>query len=124
MHPVEKKMQLEILPYFISVRRLKGLLYYKVYLFYTYPHDLLAAIAAVGISHPISNSLNGSKNITAVQNSLGFESSWLTGLVIICLVLWAYLKYFIVREDIKKKQYLSRPAEGNLFLSNMNFCIF
>jgi hypothetical protein len=121
MHPVEKKMQLEILPYFISVRRLKGLLYYKVYLFYTYPHDLLAAIAAVGISHPISNSLNGSKNITAVQNSLGFESSWLTGLVIICLVLWAYLKYFIVREDIKKKQYLSRPAEGNLFLSNMNF---
>jgi hypothetical protein len=110
MHPVEKKLQLEIVPYFISVRRLKNLWYYKVYLFYTYSHDLLAAIAAVGISHPILNSLNGSKNITAVQNSLDFGASWITGLVIICLVLWAYLKYFMVREDIEKKAILIKSC--------------
>jgi len=76
IHPVERKLEQSILPYFVSAEKLRWQPFYLAYSFYIYTHDLLAALVGVGVSHPLLRVFVGGESSVGGTAAFGDLSTW------------------------------------------------
>jgi hypothetical protein len=108
IHPVAQKLRQAILPYLISATALKWRPLYVAHFVYVYTHDLLAALAGFGISHPLAKLITGESN--DLPKALEGMPPWLKVLTVTAIVLWAILKVVVTRENGEKRSALARSC--------------
>jgi len=116
MHPIERKLRVEICPYLVTAKRLSRWRPYRVYLGYSYLGEVFVLLAGFGFANPVTsflsggqgNSQSGEKVVTVAQFLAG---SWVGWTALILLLIWGVVKFYIRREDLEKRCSLLKSCQ-------------
>jgi hypothetical protein len=112
-HPLVAKLRRDILPYFVSGERLARLPLYRAHRFYSYSHDLFAAAAGFGLTHPLIQTLSAGST-ASLPATLGGNGPFAVALGGVAALAWAVLKVYVGREDAEKRASLARSCAKQL----------
>ncbi|SFI70934.1 hypothetical protein [Nitrosomonas sp. Nm34] len=116
MHPIERKLRVEICPYLITGKRLNKWTPYRVYIAYSYLGEVFVLLAGFGIANPVMVFLSGGQGTSAPVGNPStvaefLSGNWLGWMAIVLLVIWGLIKFYIRSEDLEKRCSLLRSCK-------------
>jgi hypothetical protein len=120
-HPVKRKLEQAILPYMLSAERLRLRPVYLTYGVYSYIHEFLIAIVALGLAPPLlsfftvdSVNADSQKTVASALDALKKAPAWLAVATVIALMCWIFLKLLINRENVAKRAVLAHSCRKEI----------
>jgi hypothetical protein len=126
-HPVKRKLEQAILPYVVSAEKLKRQPAYVTYDVYSYAHELLIAVVALGVAPPLlslfasdAGSSGNPSTVSSALDALKKAPPWLAVISVVALAIWLLLKLFISRENVAKRAVLARSCRKEMRQLSLN----
>ncbi len=116
-HPVKRALERDIVPYFISARKLRQQWFYRLHVAFGYTTDIAAAFAAVGVSLPVVDMFMATENPEKFQDALLQVPNELFFPAVLILIFWIVLRVAFVREDGQKRAVLAKSNLQTLRLA-------